>query len=170
MNWKTNKETFLRKEFPDCLEGVKGNPSPLWGKMTFQGMIEHMSESIAMGYGKYRYPKQVDDIALEKLRSFMLSDKVFRPGTPNSIIGDNPLPLRFNSTSEAIRDLRSSIEEFFKFYETNPEVETENPFFGMLNKDQWVHLLCKHAWHHLNQFGIVKDEEYAVYFRDSARS
>lgn len=167
ISWKDNKTDFLKNQFIKALEMFSEAPKPLWGKFTFQGMIEHMSESVAMAFGKVVFPVQVDEPTMNKLRKFMLSDKPFRPGTPNSIIGNSPPPLIFENITYAINDLRKNIHDFFEFYSKNPEHTQLNPFFGRLNFEEWQHLLSKHAWHHLNQFGIVNDPEYAEYLRNS---
>jgi hypothetical protein len=167
ISWKDNKTEFLRNQFLKTLEVFSEEPKPLWGKFTFQGMIEHMSESVAMAFGKVVFPVQVDELTMTKLRKFMLSDKPFRPGTPNSIIGDFPPPLIFENTTDALNDLRKNINDFFEFYSRNADHIQLNPFFGYLNFEEWQHLLSKHAWHHLNQFGIVNDPEYAEYLRNS---
>ncbi|MCX8080478.1 MAG: hypothetical protein N3F09_04485 [Bacteroidia bacterium] len=167
MEQTLNKREFLKQTFPKMLEAVNQEPLPLWGKLNFQGMIEHMSESVAMAYGKVVFPVQVDEATMEKLRNFMLSDKPFRPGTPNTIMGEHPPKLIFENRQMALEDLKNNIHEFFDFYAKNSCHIQANPFFGKLNFDEWVHLLCKHARHHLNQFGLLQDPEYALYLRNS---
>jgi hypothetical protein len=42
-------------------------------------------------------------------------------------------------------------------FQENHMQQTRNPFFGDLNFEENVHLLYKHALHHLKQFGVMVD-------------
>jgi hypothetical protein len=48
--------------------------------------------------------------------------------------------------------LEKDINHFVTVFEYEPDLRILNPFFGNLNMDEWIHLLHKHAMHHLRQF------------------
>ena len=57
--------------------------------------------------------------------------------------------------ADALTELESEINHFFKVYSENPLLRTINPFFGNLNFEEQVQLLHKHATHHARQFGLI---------------
>jgi hypothetical protein len=92
---------------------------------------------------------------LEKAKSFAMSDKEFKPNTPNSILGETPAALRKNNISDALNELQNEINSFIDYHNANASLTITNPFFGDLNYAEWLHLLHKHAIHHLKQFNCA---------------
>lgn len=151
----STKEQFLQQEYIPLLEQLSDNEVGLWGVLSPQGMIEHMSDSVGYAYGRLKYSKLVTPPEhLEAYRNFILSEKPFRENTKNALMSETPPPLRLGSMTEAIEELRKEIKAFFDFYAANPEHQELNAFFGELNHREQVHLLHKHAWHHLKQFNL----------------
>lgn len=148
------KEQFLKEEYIPLLEQLSDNEVGLWGVLSPQGMIEHMSDSVGAAYGRIKLPLTTPEEFLEKSRAFMLSDKPFKQNTKNALMSETPAPLRKNSMTEAIAELTREIKAFFAFYESHPGHKELNAFFGELNYEEQVHLLHKHAWHHLKQFNL----------------
>ncbi len=149
------KEKFLIEDFIQVLKKAKGNEIPLWGKLSFQGMIEHMTESIGIGWGRVKYPLYTPVENLPKMKAFLMSDKPFRENTPNPYMSNDPQPLRNKTLEEAIKELEQEIHNFIQFHHQNPGIIVQNPFFGDLNYEEWLQLLNKHAKHHLKQFGLI---------------
>jgi len=89
------------------------------------------------------------------MKNFIMSEKDFRPNTPNALLGEMPEPLRNESKEKALAELQIEIADFVKHFEANPGTLETNPFFGHLNYAEWVHGLHKHAIHHLRQFGVA---------------
>lgn len=149
------KEQFLQQEFIPLLEQLSDNEVGLWGVLSPQGMIEHVSDSFGYAYGRLKYTKLVTPPEhLEGYRTFILSEKPFKENTKNVLMPDEPAPLRHGSMTEAIEELRKEIKAFRDFYAAHPGHKELNAFFGELNYDEQVHLLHKHAWHHLKQFNL----------------
>jgi hypothetical protein len=88
------------------------------------------------------------------MREFMMSNKPFKENTKNPLMGEDPAPLRYKTVQGAIGALQQELIYFFEAFENDPALLTRNPFFGDLNFEQNVHLLYKHALHHLRQFGV----------------
>lgn len=149
------KAQFIQSRFIPLLKGLPTETTAAWGKMTVQQMIEHLADSVRIASGKATHtevltpPEQLD-----KMRSFLESEKPFRENTKNVLMPEVPAPVRNPSRAEAIKELKEEIDDFFSVFEKNNLQVTRNPFFGDLNYEQNVQLLYKHAVHHLKQFGI----------------
>lgn len=147
------KAEFLRSRFVPLLESIPTETKPAWGKMTLQQMIEHFADSVAIASGKAVHTEVITpEGQLEKMRSFLESDKPFRENTVNPLMPEVPAPVRNPSKAEAVKELGEEMEHFFSVFEKNNLLTTRNPFFGDLNYEQNVQLLYKHALHHLKQF------------------
>jgi hypothetical protein len=150
------KAEFLKHRFIPLLRQIPSDTSPQWGKMTLQQMIEHFSESVRIASGKTVYndfvfpPEQ-----LQKVREFMLSEKPFRENTVNPLMPEVPAPVINGSVEEAINELQKETKYFFSVFEEDNLQVTRSPFFGDLNYEENIHLLHKHAMHHLRQFGVT---------------
>jgi hypothetical protein len=51
--------------------------------------------------------------------------------------------------------LKNEISDLIKHFEEEEGRRVVNPFFGNMNKQEWIQLLHKHARHHLKQFNVV---------------
>jgi hypothetical protein len=152
---ESDKLKFLESDFPKLLRTLAPDKPAEWGVMNLQQMIEHMSESIAQSYGKIKYPLATAPELLPKVKEFMMSDKPFRPNTKNVLLSEVPPPPKRTNAAEAIEELEEEIRSFISYYAENKNAIVQNPIFGGLNFNEWVHLLHKHAVHHLKQFGIL---------------
>ncbi|MEW6772858.1 MAG: DUF1569 domain-containing protein [Bacteroidota bacterium] len=150
------KEKFFLEEYIPLLKKLSGDEKPLWGKLSPQGMIEHMTDSIGIGWKRIEYPLYTSPEHLPKMKAFLLSEKPFRENTPNPYMPDTPPPLRNKNISDAIAELENEIQNFIQFHKQYSDIIVQNPFFGDLNYEEWLQLLYKHALHHLKQFGVIK--------------
>lgn len=151
----SEKLEFLLKTFPKKLKFLAPDTKPDWGKMSVQQMVEHMSEAIRNASGKLHYEVLTPAEKLPVYRDFMLSDKSFKPDTINPMMPTTPLPAKHVDLLSAIAELEVELNDFVSAYKEDPYHKITNPIFGELNFEQWTHLLCKHAIHHLKQFGIT---------------
>jgi hypothetical protein len=148
------KKRFLQNTFILLLQKIPSDRPAAWGKMTLQQMVEHFAESVRIASGRTEFKEILSaEESLPRMREFMLSDKPFRENTPNPLLPEVPAPVKNISLNMAIKDLEDELEYFFTYFSKNPNITTRNPFFGDLNFEQNVHLLHKHALHHLKQFG-----------------
>jgi len=148
------KAGFLKSGFTRLLKQMPSDTKGKWGRMTFQQMVEHFSDSVRIASGKTNHKDIITpEENLQRLRDFILSEKPFRENTPNPLLPVVPPPVRNPSAREAIAELQQEINYFFAVFEENSMGVTRNPFFGDLNFEQNIHLLYKHAQHHLRQFG-----------------
>lgn len=151
----SDKELFFLKVYIPLLKKLKGDEKGKWGVLSPQGMIEHMTDSIGIAWKRVEHPLQTPESILERVRTFALSEKEFKPGTLNSLMPESAPELTNFSIEAAINELENEIKSFINYYKGNPNATVTNPFFGDFNYDQWLHLLHKHAVHHLKQFDLV---------------
>jgi len=149
------KQRFFTAEYIPLIKKLNGNEKPQWGLLSAQGMIEHMTDSIGIAWGRVKEPMVTAPEHLEKAKSFAMSDKEFRPNTKNSLMAEQPAALRHSNIDDAATELENEVFLFLSFYDFNPEAVVSNPFYGELNYKEWLHLLHKHATHHLKQFAVL---------------
>lgn len=148
------KADFLKNQYTNILTGLDANAPRKWGTMNVQQMIEHMSDYVRLANGRGVLPSVTPEDQLPRMRGFLESEKPFRENTPNSLMSDEPAPVRLASKQDAVNELQSEIDHFFAVHEQERGRMTPSPFFGVLDFDHQVQLLHKHSTHHLRQFGL----------------
>ncbi len=145
---------FLKNEYLPLLRKTNSSAQGRWGKMNFQQMLEHMSYSVRIASGKDTRKLHTPVELLEKAKTFMMSDKPFRENTKNVMMGTEPPAIRNATINDALDELQSELNYFFECYDLNKNQTIMNPIFGELNFNENIHLIHKHALHHLKQFGV----------------
>jgi hypothetical protein len=149
------KLTFLRNTMPALLQQLEATQRGAWGKMNAQQMVEHFTDAVKLAFGHFLLPALNEGQQLQKMYNFMMSDAPFKENTVNPYMGKDAAPLRKASMQDAITSLQNALQRFVAYYEEHPGARILNPFFGELHFEEQVHLLYKHAQHHLKQFGLV---------------
>ncbi|MEM9984566.1 MAG: phenylacetic acid degradation bifunctional protein PaaZ [Bacteroidota bacterium] len=145
-----------RANIVSALAKLTEDTTPKYGIMTPQHMVEHLEFFTQMSMG------EIDtyiDTPEERIERFQESLYNHRP-MPERF--DHPLlrkgeteDLRFTSLEEAKEKYLEAYDRFEEFFRQNPELETPNTVFGMLNKELWDLLNRKHLDHHFSQFGLI---------------
>jgi len=150
------KLAFIQKDFFLLLNGINAATPAKWGKMNAQQMIEHVTAFFNVSTGKIKFDLVTPEEHLPKFKEFLLSDKQFRENTkaPASVIGEEALPLQYNTYEEALAKLHEAVDEFVEFFKNDPGKLTTHPVFGPLNFEEWILLHYKHVTHHLRQFAV----------------
>lgn len=148
------KARFLRTTSFESINQLAVAKQPHWGKMSAQQMLEHLNDFYEISIQKWVFELAVPEAHLPKYKAFLYSPQPFRENTkaPKTVLGDHPLPLRTASLDAAKAQLQLTVEEFFHFFETQPNKTTTHPVFGSLHFEEWVLLHYKHVSHHLRQF------------------
>lgn len=150
------QQTFITRDLFSHLKNIGPATKALWGKMNAQQMVEHLDAFFQISIGKIHFSLVTPEEHLPKFKAFLLSEKQFRENTkaPDTVLGEEPLPLQYGSFDEAVARLHETVEAFPVFFKNNPGKNTTHPVFGPLDFDEWVMLHYKHVTHHLRQFGI----------------
>ena len=69
-----SKEQFFKEEYISLLKQLSDNEVGLWGVLTPQGMIEHMTDAFGNAQGRVQLPLQTPETILPKMRAFALSE------------------------------------------------------------------------------------------------
>jgi Protein of unknown function (DUF1569) len=151
------KLNFITRECIPLFRTLRADTVGKWGKMNGQQMVEHVAAFFYVSTGKIKFDLVTPTEHLPKYKEFLLSDKEFRENTkaPGSVIGDEPLPLRYATMEEALEKLSESIVAFENYFKDDVDKKTMHPVFGELNYEEWVLLHYKHVTHHLKQFGLL---------------
>ena len=152
----TEKLAFIRTQMMPLFKKLTADVKAKWGVMDPQQMVEHFSETMRYANGKTKLPLFTPEEHLPRLRAFMLSEKPFRENTKNPMIGEVPAPLKHKLLADAIAELEKEVNSFFVAFDDDENLITQNPIFGILTYSENVHLVHKHALHHLRQFGVVE--------------
>ena len=142
-------------EFLEHLENLNPSAKALWGKMSAQHMVEHLILAVEMGNGKLKFDCINPRDKLPTLKKFLMSNRPMPKGFVNPVIGHDNLPLNYSSLAETKNKLEEKIEDYYRFFEENPDAKPVNATFGELSKNEWDHFHKKHITHHLEQFGLL---------------
>ncbi len=158
-------DAALRREFYgrllfERLERLKSDERARWGDMTAQQMVEHLEWSFEAAVNSI--PKEgapsAAPAARERLMRFLHNDHPTPHGFTNPLLTDGLPPLRHADLAKAIDALRAAVERCVKWWDDSPDTLRLHPVFGPLDADGWSRALFKHSYHHLLQFGLIREE------------
>ena len=136
------------------LENLTPETEALWGSMSAQRMVEHLSDSLKMAVGQTVFPLEVPEDRIPRMNEFLLSDKVMAKNSEVPFAKKDQ-ELRCADLELAIDELAENWVEFEEYFSEDEQRSTLHPYYGNLNFDEWNSLHAKHFTHHLQQFGLV---------------
>ena len=147
-----NLETILTH-----LNNIESTTQPLWGSMSAQRMVEHLSDSLKMAVGQNVFPLSIPEDRIPKMKEFLLSDKPMAKNIEVPFAKKDAV-LRCTDLELAIDELAENWVEFEEYFSENDQETTLHPYYGPLNYEKWNCLHAKHFTHHLQQFGLVEEQ------------
>jgi hypothetical protein len=142
--------------FLSILSKLEFSTAPLWGAMTAQRMVEHLTDSINMSLAKGDFQLEVPEDRISKLVLFLDSDKPMAQNIQVSFAKPDE-PLRNADLDDAIDEFVITWVDFEEHYSYNPGFIALHPFYGNLNFEQWKRLHSKHFTHHFRQFNLINE-------------
>lgn len=142
-------------ELFSVLSSVTNEPKALWGKMSFQHMIEHLCLAFRMSNGKLIVECYTPVEKQPTLKKILMSERPLPKNFINPNYGENLLPLEFATVEEALAGLNREIDDYANCFLQKPDSVFNNMVFGALNKEEWEVFHGKHFRHHLSQFGLI---------------
>ena len=146
----TELTTFL-----EILGKLDATTQPLWGNMSAQRMVEHLTDGISMSRGIGDFKVVVPEEKAAQLKQFLYTDK---PMAQNIQV-----PFALPDTTLRNADLDDAIDEFtlaWVDYEEEREEDANkmanHPFYGSLTREEWLIVHSKHFTHHFKQFGLIE--------------
>ncbi len=147
-------------EFTEQLENLSIESKPLWGIMTPQHMVEHLTQAVELSNGKLLITDCMNPPEkLSTLKRILMSSRPLPKGFVNTVIGPELKPLLNKNLDSEKKELINQLNNFVEFFNINPEAKPSNPTFGPLSKEEWIVFHKKHFTHHLTQFGLIGEKQ-----------
>lgn len=152
-----SSQQFLQEEFPLLLQQLQENMQPVWGVMSPQHTVEHLSGTVIISDGRFPLEAMYEEEKLQRNYEYIIAGKrKLKRNTKAPILPPEPLPLRFASLEEAKAKLLAAMDKFFVYYAANPDAKQMHPAFGMLGFEDWTYFHAIHCQYHLDQFGLYE--------------
>lgn len=148
----TDLETLL-----PYFDKLKPETKPLWGHMSAQRMIEHLTDTLRIATGETPYPMEIPEERIERMVAFIDSDKPIAQGLKVSFAPEN-VPLRHAEIELAIDEYVDVWLDLETLYTVTPGLKNTHPYYGPLDFEQWKKLHSKHLTHHFTQFGLLEPQ------------
>jgi hypothetical protein len=139
------------------LDQITPDTAPLWGEMTAQHMVEHLTSALRLSNGDITIEQFSEEKKIPALRAFLMSDRPMPRNFKSPANGDGLPLLKHPDLEKAIASLFKALARFHQYHETNPGAKPVNPVFGPLSYEEWIHFHLKHFQHHLTQFGLINN-------------
>ncbi|MCE3297094.1 MAG: hypothetical protein K0R65_2808 [Crocinitomicaceae bacterium] len=136
------------------LEKLTPETKALWGSMSAQRMVEHLTDTLRIATGENPQKMEIPEDRIERMLGFLDSDK---PMAQNIEVpfATTDMELRHEELELAVDEFVDAWLHFEELYEENPDHKEAHPYYGPLNYDQWQRLNSKHLTHHFTQFGLI---------------
>ncbi|RAI84157.1 DinB family protein [Algoriphagus yeomjeoni] len=138
------------------LQKLENDKVPLFGIMTPQHMVEHLTITVKISYNRLKIPEfELSEKQKFQKTALLESPMEFPIGikAPGLKAGDL-MPLRSSNLDEAKQQLIASIKAYNTYFELDPHATTVHPRFSSLTYEEWEIFHPKHFKHHFKQFGI----------------
>ena len=142
-------ETILGK-----LSKLEDTQKPVWGTMSAQRMVEHLTDLVKISNGKSVLEIITPADKIERAQLFLESDTPMAKNVNVEFVAKE-VALRHAEIELAIDELTEEWCDFEEFYENDESKTANHPYYGALNFDQWKKLHSKHFTHHFEQFTIA---------------
>lgn len=136
------------------LDKIKADMPAMWGKMSAQHVVEHLSLITKLSFSEMEIPLEIPEEKVAKARLFLFSEEPMPRNFKLKVLGDEPPSLYFASIDEAKQSLLKMMHDFNAYYEKNPLATRNHPTFGKCSYSDWKRIHSKHFTHHFLQFGI----------------
>ncbi|MDX1446654.1 DUF1569 domain-containing protein [Lishizhenia sp.] len=127
---------------------------PLWGKMSAQRMIEHLTDAVQIATGKNPQNQIIPDEKLPGMLRFLDSDKEMARDVQVPFAKEGEA-LRHSEIELALDELVEELIYFEELYAMQEGLTQIHPYYGPLDYAQWTRLNSKHLTHHFKQFGLL---------------
>jgi len=138
------------------LSRLQPETEAVWGKMSPQNMIEHISAIMMFSNGRKSMPLLYPEDKAAAFKAYLIdSDNEFPKHFRAPLIGEEPLPYRFESLDAAKEILLKEMDTYFKYQEAEKDAILMHPTLGLLDNREWTIFHNKHFTHHFKQFNLL---------------
>ncbi len=140
----------------DSLSKLEKDQKPRHGIMTPQHMVEHLEFFYHMATGKVDTHIETPEERIEKYQESLYNYLPMPEGYDHPLLRKGKTEdLKYKDLAEAKQAAIRAYDEFEEFFSNNPEAQTPNTVFGMLDKELWDLVNRKHLNHHFKQFDLI---------------
>lgn len=137
------------------LSRLTADSQPLWGGMTAQHMVEHLTGALKLSNGAITIEQHTEEKKIPAMRAFLMSDRPMPRNFRSPAAGDGLPRLKHPDLEKAVAALTMALARFHQYHENYPGIKPVNPVFGPLSYEEWIQFHQKHFQHHLTQFGLI---------------
>lgn len=158
---KTEISTVLdisnRTQIITLLLTLEPNRQPIFGIMTAQHMVEHLSLVLRLSSGRGEQKLFLPEEKADKIRAiFIHGSRALPIGFKTPFLpADELLPLQYSDIPEAIHTLLTDLDNFDDFFRLYPGIKPIHPTMGALHHSEWIIFHNKHFTHHFTQFELL---------------
>ena len=136
---------FYKQELQSVLLKLEPGAQPLWGKMSPQHVVEHLTKTVKASVGKIPVKLYLEPEAAEVLKQKLIyGDMQLSPGIKSPVMGDEPPALVYPDLSSAMQELYAEMDHFRLYYAQNSEAMHTHPRMGDLKHAEWKVFHSKH--------------------------
>lgn len=138
------------------LSTLNSTTTPLFGIMSPQHMVEHISQVIRISNGRWNLPQLFREEKAAKMKAYLMqTDTELAVGFRAPFLEEGELlTLQHENMESAIEQLIDEITAFENYFKANPLATPMHPALGILNHEEWIIFHNKHFKHHFKQFGL----------------
>ncbi len=145
-----------REDIFKKLDRLGKDDIPVFGRMSAQHMVEHLSFTVMMSNGKLPHALYYSKEKADKIREYTIhTDKEIIVGFRAPMLPPDPVPLKNPSLEAAKQQLKQELTAFDKYFASDPLARPTNPTMGPLLFDEWLIFHSKHFTHHFKQFNLL---------------
>ena len=157
LNINQDFEIYFETKVPAILQTISGNEQAKWGIMTSHHMLEHLAMILEIPLGKIAITLITPEEDLPKVRAFLFSEYGLTQNFKFPLLPkDDVLPLKTPNIETAKIALQNTIQQFLESINEADFTMMLHPFFGKLNREEWLLFQFKHFSHHFMQFGLIQ--------------
>jgi hypothetical protein len=145
-----------RNDIRSKLNQLSADNAPLFGKMSPQHMVEHLSFALKFSNGTFPQTCYYPEKIAERIKASVIdSDKELPVGFKAPMLDNDPPERTCPDLDTAIVMLLTELELFDTYFTHHKDATPTHPTMGALNYSEWVVFHNKHFLHHFKQFGLV---------------
>lgn len=145
-----NKDLLIEK-----LASLQADTVPIFGKMTAQHMLEHLSATVLFSNGKLKGKLYIPEEKAESMKQYLVyTDNEFPMGIKAPMLSEELPPLRFADLQTVKERIILELDRFNLYFTENPNAKLIHPTLGELTYEEWKIVHDKHFTHHFKQFGL----------------
>ena len=137
-------EIFCRR-----IDALTPDAEARFGKMNPHQMLCHCADLLRVALGRMKGRNYGERSPAEVLAFIKAGQTVPTPDGFDQVAGDGTPPTEFEADRTMLQQLLQTFAELPADYDYPP-----HPYWGKMNREEWIKAVKQHTNHHLKQFGV----------------